>query len=88
MDGAFPLSAQIAEAKAAATALWHRDGEQLAASRVSHDVDHSSSIVVAAGADRHETTFWFSAAASSNAFKANCFVAGPGLRENIRQEIV
>ena len=31
MDGAFPLSAQIAEAKAAGTALWHRDGEQLAA---------------------------------------------------------
>ena len=37
MDGAFPLSAQIAEAKAAGTALWHRDGEQLAASRVSHE---------------------------------------------------
>src|SRR5688572_8920108 len=33
MDGAFPLSAQIAEAKAAGTALWHRDGERLAASR-------------------------------------------------------
>ena len=33
MDGAFPLSSQIAEAKAAGTALWHRDGEQLAASR-------------------------------------------------------
>ena len=27
MDGAFPLSAQIAEAKAAGTALWQRDGE-------------------------------------------------------------
>ena len=38
MDGAFPLSAQIAEAKAAGTALWHRDGEQLAASRASHAV--------------------------------------------------
>ena len=37
MDGAFPLSAQIAEAKAAGTALWHRDGEQLAASRSSHE---------------------------------------------------
>ena len=37
MDGAFPLSAQIAEAKAAGTALWHRDGEQLAASRASHE---------------------------------------------------
>jgi uncharacterized protein GlcG (DUF336 family) len=37
MDGAFPLSAQIAEAKAAGTALWHRDGEQLAASRMSHE---------------------------------------------------
>lgn len=31
MDGAFPLSAQIAEAKAAGTALWQRDGEQLEA---------------------------------------------------------
>ena len=28
MDGAFPLSSQIAEAKAAGTALWHRDGER------------------------------------------------------------
>ena len=37
MDGAFPLSAQIAEAKAAGTALWHRDGEQLAASREAHE---------------------------------------------------
>jgi glc operon protein GlcG len=37
MDGAFPLSAQIAEAKAAGTALWHRDGEKLAASRASHE---------------------------------------------------
>ena len=36
MDGAFPLSAQIAEAKAAGTALWHRDGEGLAASHASH----------------------------------------------------
>ena len=33
MDGAFPLSAQIAEAKAAGTALWHRDGDRLEASR-------------------------------------------------------
>jgi glc operon protein GlcG len=32
MDGAFPLSTQIAEAKAAGGALWHRDGEGLAAS--------------------------------------------------------
>ena len=30
MDGAFPLSAQIAEAKAAGAALWHRDGGDLA----------------------------------------------------------
>jgi uncharacterized protein GlcG (DUF336 family) len=37
MDGAFPLSSQIAEAKAAGTALWHRDGERLAASRASHE---------------------------------------------------
>src|SRR5262249_24659699 len=37
MDGAFPLSAQIAEAKAAGTALWHRDGEQMAASRAAHE---------------------------------------------------
>jgi glc operon protein GlcG len=37
MDGAFPLSSQIAEAKAAGTALWHRDGEGLAASRASHE---------------------------------------------------
>jgi uncharacterized protein GlcG (DUF336 family) len=37
MDGAFPLSAQIAEAKAAGTALWHRDGERLAASREAHE---------------------------------------------------
>jgi glc operon protein GlcG len=37
MDGAFPLSAQIAEAKASGTALWHRDGDQLAASRESNE---------------------------------------------------
>jgi glc operon protein GlcG len=30
MDGAPPLSAQIAEAKAAGAALWHRDGDELA----------------------------------------------------------
>ena len=36
MDGAFPLSTQIAEAKAAGTALWHRDGEGLAAGHASH----------------------------------------------------
>jgi uncharacterized protein GlcG (DUF336 family) len=36
MDGAFPLSSQIAEAKAAGAALWHRDGDGLAASRASH----------------------------------------------------
>lgn len=30
MDGAPPLSAQIAEAKAVGAALWHRDGAQLA----------------------------------------------------------
>jgi len=35
MDGAFPLSAQIAEAKAAGTALWHRDGDGLAATHAS-----------------------------------------------------
>ena len=29
MDGAFPLSSQIAEAKAAGAALWHRDGGAL-----------------------------------------------------------
>jgi uncharacterized protein GlcG (DUF336 family) len=37
MDGAFPLATQIAEAKAVGTALWHRDGEQLAASRAAHE---------------------------------------------------
>jgi len=31
MDGAPPLSAQIAEAKAAGSALWHRDGDAMAA---------------------------------------------------------
>ena len=36
MDGAFPLSAQIAEAKAGGTALWHRDGDELAARHASH----------------------------------------------------
>lgn len=30
MDGAPPLSAQIAESKAVGAALWHRDGESLA----------------------------------------------------------
>ena len=30
MDGAPPLSAQIAEAKAVGAALWHRDGDSLA----------------------------------------------------------
>ena len=30
MDGAPPLSAQIAESKAAGAALWHRDGASLA----------------------------------------------------------
>jgi uncharacterized protein GlcG (DUF336 family) len=30
MDGAPPLSAQIAEAKASGAALWHRDGGSLA----------------------------------------------------------
>ena len=30
MDGAPPLSAQIAEAKACGAALWHRDGDGLA----------------------------------------------------------
>ena len=29
MDGAPPLSAQIAEAKACGAALWHRDGDEL-----------------------------------------------------------
>jgi glc operon protein GlcG len=36
MDGAFPLSSQIAEAKAAGTAVWQRDGDGLAASREAH----------------------------------------------------
>jgi uncharacterized protein GlcG (DUF336 family) len=31
MDGAPPLSAQIAEAKASGAAVWHRDGDALAA---------------------------------------------------------
>lgn len=31
MDGAPPLSSQIAEAKAAGAAIWHKDGGQLAA---------------------------------------------------------
>ena len=31
MDGAFPLSAQIAEAKAQGAAVWHRDGHVIAA---------------------------------------------------------
>ena len=54
MDGAFPLSAQIAEAKAAGTALWHRDGEQLAASRASHEgfFDAVSRLVAAAAHSR------------------------------------
>src|SRR5215211_2660096 len=30
MDGAPPLSAQIAEAKAVGAALWHRNGDELA----------------------------------------------------------
>jgi glc operon protein GlcG len=30
MDGAPPLSAQIAESKAVGAALWHRDGDELA----------------------------------------------------------
>ena len=30
MDGAPPLSAQIAEAKAVGAAVWHRDGDELA----------------------------------------------------------
>jgi glc operon protein GlcG len=36
MDGAPPLSARIAEAKAAGTALWHRNGDQLAAVQEAH----------------------------------------------------
>src|SRR5437764_12701980 len=31
MDGAPPLSAQIAESKAVGAAVWHRDGDSLAA---------------------------------------------------------
>jgi glc operon protein GlcG len=31
MDGAPPLSAQIAEAKAVGAAVWHRNGDELAA---------------------------------------------------------
>ena len=30
MEGAFPLSSQIAEAKACGTAVWHKEGEALA----------------------------------------------------------
>lgn len=30
MDGAFPLSVRVAEAKAAGSAAWHRDGGELA----------------------------------------------------------
>ena len=37
MDGAFPLSTQIAEAKAAGAALWHRDGERLEATHEAHE---------------------------------------------------
>jgi uncharacterized protein GlcG (DUF336 family) len=33
MDGAFPLSSQIAEAKAVGAALWYRDGAALASVR-------------------------------------------------------
>jgi len=41
MDGAPPLSAQIAEAKAQGAAVWHRDGHVLA--EVAQDpVRHSS----------------------------------------------
>src|SRR2546427_13050231 len=36
MDGAPPISAQIAEAKASGAALWHRDGASLA--QVAHDL--------------------------------------------------
>lgn len=36
MEGAFPLSAHIAEAKAVGSALWHRDGDEL--SRVHAEV--------------------------------------------------
>lgn len=35
MEGAFPLSPHIAEAKAAGAALWQRDGDGLAASHAS-----------------------------------------------------
>ena len=31
MDGAPPISAQLAEAKAVGAALWHRDGDEIAA---------------------------------------------------------
>ena len=36
MDGAPPLSARIAEAKAMGAALWHRDGDELAAVQEAH----------------------------------------------------
>jgi uncharacterized protein GlcG (DUF336 family) len=36
MDSAFPLSARIAEAKAAGAALWHRDGASMAAVQAEH----------------------------------------------------
>jgi glc operon protein GlcG len=36
MDGARPLSAQIAEAKAVGAALWYRDGGELASVQAEH----------------------------------------------------
>jgi glc operon protein GlcG len=36
MDGAPPLSAQIAEAKAVGAALWHRNGDQLESVQEAH----------------------------------------------------
>src|ERR1044071_584752 len=47
MDGAPPLSAQIAEAKAVGAALWHRDGDELAAVQESRAAffDQVSSLV-------------------------------------------
>jgi glc operon protein GlcG len=42
MDGAPPLSAQIAEAKAAGAALWHRNGDELDAVQEASEASFAS----------------------------------------------